>query len=246
MDGGARIGPHLQFVHPTPEQQTRLVERMIDGLRPCLADFVAQQVQLIAGRCDDARYVLRYKYRAWALTLAGDQSAFGDEKGARFVNHLFKVRPGELIHAMDLSARVLGRPLLQERNLREDQRSTVRRIEARARECKAVIDDPTATERAKEEALNELEGLAAAREVVMRERAGGASKCTEAIRKAIHRFHDGIAATSDPVLQGFAQHIKQYLLEPSRRFSTHPQGRQRAGVAGYFVYERPPGVVWED
>lgn len=249
MDGGAGSGSPPQFVHPippTPEQQNLLVEGILTSLWPRMELLVAQQVRLIAGRCAGPPYVMRHKYRAWALTFAGDASAFGDETGARLVNHLFKVQPGELVHALDLSARVLGRPVLQERNLREDQRATVRHIEARARECKAVMDDPTATEPAREEALNELEELAATRAMVLRERADGASKCVKAIRKAIHRFHDGIAGTSDPVLQGFAQHIQQYLLEPSRRFSTHPLGRQRAGLAGYFVYERPPGVVWED
>ena len=190
MAGGAGSGSPPQFVHPippTPEQQNLLVEGIITSLWPRMEVLVAQQVRLIAGRCAGPPYVMRYKYRAWALTFAGDASAFGDEKGARLVNHLFKVQPRELVHALDLSARVLGRPVLQERNLREDQRATVRQIEACARECKAVIDDPTATEPAREEALNELERLAAARAMVLRERADGASKCVKAIRRVFPR-----------------------------------------------------------
>jgi hypothetical protein len=46
------------------------------------------------------------------------------------------------------------------------------------------------------------------------------------------------------VLRDFAQHLLTYLIVPSSRFNRGKGSRNRAGVAGTFTYEPPPGVVW--
>ena len=48
-----------------------------------------------------------------------------------------------------------------------------------------------------------------------------------------------------PVLQGFAQHLRQQVLIPSGRGGGRGGARIATAPGGCFTYEPPPGVVWE-
>jgi hypothetical protein len=67
---------------------------------------------------------------------------------------------------------------------------------------------------------------------------------------AITRLNAHLAKAADgkgqphPVLRPFADHLANYLITPSARFNGRMGVRTRAGVAGRFTYEPPPGAAW--
>ncbi|MBI5385069.1 MAG: hypothetical protein HZA90_10325 [Verrucomicrobia bacterium] len=225
-----------------------MVEGILAALRPVLTAAINERLrQRKVGRAggSGSRYALRRGHRAWEVIFDWERAVVGDELGLWYVDYLLKVQPGELIHGVQLAGRALGRPVLQEGTLGRDDKGMAKLIEDQARECLAVVENPTAGESEKRAALEELERLAAARRSVKRQPDGAASKCVGAIRRAIWRLHDGLADAPQSVLRTFARHLNHHLLLPSSRYSKGRQGRCRAGVAGCFIYERPAGIFWE-
>ena len=54
------------------------------------------------------------------------------------------------------------------------------------------------------------------------------------------------AGEPEPVLRAFARHLDEHLLMPSSRHAVWIGGRDAAILAGFFTYEPPAGVVWND
>ncbi len=79
----------------------------------------------------------------------------------------------------------------------------------------------------------------------------GAERCARAVAVAIMRLHARLAAAvdgegrSDAVLQAFALHLHEHLLVPSGRGGAYARAQAVAGFMGCFIYQPPPGVVWE-
>jgi hypothetical protein len=125
-------------------------------------------------------------------------------------------------------------------------------LKKKFRELLEIIEDTTLPQDERDAAQLELDELhhamdgAAGRAVV-----DGAAKAAERVRKAIKRLHAKLANAIDEnraanvVLRDFAEHLLTHLIIPSSRFNRGKGSRNRAGVAGTFIYEPPPGVVWE-
>jgi hypothetical protein len=78
-----------------------------------------------------------------------------------------------------------------------------------------------------------------------------AQKCVRAVAMAIRRLHHHLRRAADvqgkphPVLQGFAQHLREHVLIPSGRGGGgHGGARIATAPGGCFTYEPPAGVVW--
>jgi hypothetical protein len=212
----------------------------------------------------------------WSITFNGQEAPKKHEKGLLYVAWLLTHPPAEPIHAIDLVAKVpaiyrrqigitdavdesTGKTVAfdasampQERSHGLDDLEMARRIRSKEQEWEAVLDDSDATEPEKAEALRNLEELAAfQRKHALRSR-GNAEKLVRAVRLAIVRLCDNLAAATDakgqphPVLRPFAKHLATYLIAPSARFAGRVGSRTRAGVAGRFTYEPPAGVQWHD
>jgi hypothetical protein len=114
----------------------------------------------------------------------------------------------------------------------------------------AVLDDVRSTEPERDEALRKLDEIAEFQRRYSKHSMSNADNLVRAVRRAITRFYDGLSQALDkdgnphPVLVPFAEHLHEYLLKPSARFSGRYRSRSRAGVAGSFIYEPPPGVTW--
>lgn len=74
-----------------------------------------------------------------------------------------------------------------------------------------------------------------------------ASKAYDRIRNQLNRLMNRLRAEgeSTPAVSAFAEHLEEYLVKPSRRYSGSRRSRVRAGLAQTFTYEPPPGVVWK-
>jgi hypothetical protein len=210
----------------------------------------------------------------WTITFDGQDAPKRHEKGLLYVAWLLTNPPKEPVHAMELLAkapaiyrRQLGltsavdestgkavaldaTSMPQERSHAADDLEVARRIHAKEREWEAVLDDEDASEAEKNEALQKLEELAAfQRRHAMRSK-GNAEKLVRAVRVAITRLHANLAKATDekgqphPVLRPFADHLVKHLITPSARYNGRMGARTRAGVAGRFTYEPPPGVAW--
>lgn len=125
-------------------------------------------------------------------------------------------------------------------------------LKKKFRELLEIIEDTNLPQGERDAAQLELDELhnaldgAAGRAVV-----DDAAKAAVRVRKAIKRLHTKLANAIDEkqqpnvVLRGFADHLLTHLIIPSSRFNRGKGSRNRAGVAGTFTYEPPPGVVWE-
>jgi hypothetical protein len=140
----------------------------------------------------------------------------------------------------------------QERSHSLDDLEAARRLHKKQQELEAVLDDDDATEPEKAEALAELEQIYEFQKTHALRSRGNAEKLVRAVRAAITRFHKHLAAATDgkgqphPVLRPFADHLTRHLITPSARYNGRMGARTRAGIAGRFTYEPPPGVRWSD
>jgi len=126
-------------------------------------------------------------------------------------------------------------------------------LKRKFRELLEIMEDLTLPQDERDAAQLELDEMhqaldgAAGRVVV-----DGAAKAAERVRKSIKRLHAKLVNAADEkqqpnaVLRDFARHLHVHLIIPSSRFNHGKGSRNRAGVAGTFTYEPPPGVVWED
>ena len=213
-------------------------------------------------------------WRVEVIKFNGDTAPIKHEKGLLYVAYLLQNPPREPIHAIDLATKVpeiyrkqLGVaatidqmtgeavPLerharIQERSLGLEAMESTRAVGKIQQKWEAVLDDEKISEPERAEALRKLEEIAEFQRRYAERSKGNADNLVRAVRRAITRFYDGLAHALDkdgkphPVLVPFAEHLHEHLLKPSARFSGRYRSRSRAGVAGCFTYEPPPGVTW--
>lgn len=183
--------------------------------------------------------------------------------------------PAEPLHAVDLAAQIptlyraqLGLhaltdpgtghsvPLarharLQERSLALDDAQSLRAVLRQERELEALLDDESATEPEKAEALRELEAIVEFQRRHSGRSRDAAQRTADAVRQSLRRLHARLAAAVDAsgaphrVLRPFAEHLRRYLLVPSSRYAGRGNRPGPTGRAGCFIYEPPPGVKWQ-
>lgn len=220
------------------------------------------------------RFALIKGRGSWTLIFDGRMAPLNHEKGIFYVAHLLQNPPREPIQALDLAVKVpeiyrkqLGVaatidqmtgeavPLdrharIQERSLGLEAMQSTRAVGKIQQKWEAVLDDEKISEPERAEALQKLEEIAEFQRRYAERSKSNADNLVRAVRRAITRFYDGLARALDkdgkphPVLVPFAEHLHEYLLKPSARFSGRYRSRSRAGVAGSFIYEPPPGVTW--
>lgn len=125
-------------------------------------------------------------------------------------------------------------------------------LKKRFRELLEIVDDATLPGAERDAAQMELDELHQALDGTAARTIDSAAKTAERVRKLIKRLHTKLASATDeynrphPVLREFAEHLNRYLIIPSSRFAKGKGSRNRAGVAGTFIYEPPAGVVWNN
>jgi hypothetical protein len=139
---------------------------------------------------------------------------------------------------------------VHEAALAADYAEASRAGQARARELLETIEDPTETEKAKQEAREELEEITAYLRRDNRKFRDATKAAGDAVRKALDRFLEslleagGSSASSQTVRRDFAEHLDRYLINPSRRYASPRARRARGELTGCLIYEPPPDVVW--
>ena len=207
---------------------------------------------------DKREYALRRGLGLWELTFEGRQAIFKHEQGALYVACLLLEPPEEPIHAVALALK--GRQMagetagaeevIQQRNLGLDDAEAVRNLRRRQRELEAVLEDDLEIEPVKAEARREIEEIGEFLSKNPWRSQDCAQKCVRAVAMAIRRLHShlgravGAQGKPNPVLQGFAQHLREHVLIPSGRGGGHGGARIATAPGGCFTYEPPTGVVW--
>ena len=198
------------------------------------------------------RYLLRRGAGLWRVVFEGMEGEIEFGRGISLVAYLLFNPPLGGLHGTELAKLALAQEVVQEASLGAEGDSTLHLIWERAKECKAVLQNPDASEVEKAEAMAELEQLAEVRKVTRANSEGGADKQVRAVRRAIDRLIDKLREAKDrkndpnPSLRAFGEHLHKYLRIPSARFSGDRRSRARAGAAGRFTYERPDGIIWEE
>jgi len=140
--------------------------------------------------------------------------------------------------------------VIQERNLGLDDAETMRFVLRKQNELESLLDDPDLIEPVRAEIHRELIGLYEYEKSNTNKLLDTAQKTVRAVRIAIKRLHDRLAAAvdeagfPDPVRRAFAEHLQQFLIIPSSRYTSPASRRKKDEAAGCFTYEPPFGVVW--
>ncbi len=245
MTGTIATDALMRFLKATPEQRAA-----IDGF---LRGGNAESLKAGPLRGDGAepRYLLRKGLHAWRLVFEGKESALPLEKGVAYVAVLLLDPPVEPMHGAELAYRAFGDAVVEgQRNLGMDDAETARGVAEARGKCRAVLDDPKASEMERDEARAELEEIEAWARKHLRGTEGNEQRQVRAIRQAIRRLLDklrdarGAQGEPDEVLRAFGGHLERYLWWPSGRAGRGRNARVRAGLAGRFTYEPPEGVRW--
>jgi hypothetical protein len=124
-------------------------------------------------------------------------------------------------------------------------------LKKKFRELLEIIEDATLPQAERDAAQSELDEIHASLDGAAGRVVDGAAKAAVRVRRAIKRLHTKLENAIDEkrepnvVLRDFADHILTYLIIPSSRFNRGRGSRNRAGVAGTFIYEPPRGVAWD-
>ncbi len=198
-----------------------------------------------------ARYILRKGLGGWELVFDGKKGGLlPDWKGLRYVAYLLKNPPSEPIHGSELGKRVLDDVVIVQRNLAADDPESFAGKKKAERECRAILEDDSATEVEKAEASLELADIGDWARKHLRGTEGNEQKQVRAIRQAIRRLLENLAIVKDDsgkpnaVVQEFGRHVERYLWQPSSRSGGGRNSRVRSGLAGRFTYEPPDGLTW--
>jgi hypothetical protein len=218
-----------------------------------------------------SQYGLRRGLGVWTLTFERHTTQLQDERGIHYVAHLLKNPPEQPIHGVALEAQVwaaeyeLGlESTAAETGDKEDGEKTFSQraankkmagdnalLKKKVRELLETIEDVTLPQTERDKAQGELDDISESLGGKAGRFTDDASRTVDRIRKAISRLHAKLAAAETDahrphtVLRSFAKHVEKHLMVPSARFAGSRKSRNRAGVAGTFTYEPPPGVVWE-
>ena len=207
----------------------------------------------------ERRYALRRGVQYWALVFAGRETVFKHELGALYVACLLLHPLKEPLHAVALALKardMAGKPVgldevVEERSMGLEDAAAVRALWHRQRELERVLADRQEIEPVKAEALRELEEVTEYLRTSPWRSRHGAERCVRAVTVAIKRFYVRLAGARDAegkpdeVLRAFALHLHEYLLVPSGRAGAWARAQAVPGSACCFIYQPPPGVVWE-
>ncbi len=222
---------------------------------------------------EQPRYALQREGDLWHLTFEGREALLKHEQGIYYVAEMLG-QPGEPVKKLNLAAKYSSPKSrrrgsievydpatgkydtpasvepVHEAALATDDNAARRACQNRARELMETINDPTETERAKEEAREELEEITAHLSKESRPFRDPTKVAGDAVRNAIDRFLQtllapgGSTASAESVRRDFAEHLQRYLIIPSRRYAA-PRARQARGdLAGCLLYDPPPGILW--
>src|ERR1017187_9906108 len=234
-----------QVRQATPEQLAA-IERILAG--PAVPEPV---------RPDQPRYALHREGSLWRLTFEEGRAILKHEQGICYVAEMLS-QPRERVKKLNLAA-MYSSPRsqggsgieiydpatgkyepptsmepVQEAALAADDDEARRAYQARARELKETIDDPTKTKRAKVGAREELEAIAAHLSKDSRTLRDPTKAAADTGRISINRCLPNLVGRGDtvssplPVRRGFAKHLQRYLLVPSRRYAA-PGARKARG-----------------
>ena len=135
--------------------------------------------------------------------------------------------------------------------LAADDLEARRAYQARARELRETIGDPTETESAKVAAREELEAIAAHLRKQSRPVRDPTKAAADAVRIGIHRFLRNLVGRGDTatsplrVRRGFAKHLQRCLLVPSSRYAAPGARKARSELTGCLLYDPPAEILWE-
>jgi hypothetical protein len=222
------------------------------------------------------RYMVRKEEGVWRVVFEGKEGVVRDHKGMPLAVYLLKNPPPVPIHAMVLEMAVWAAEdpsgvisevvtddasdgetvddmayVQQARGAKLNAGANVI-LRAKVRKLLQTKADETLPPSEREAAAEKLDEIHAALLGKAGRGKDAASLAVDRVRKALTRLHENLTQPSrdrherNLVLDLFADHLEQYLLIPSARFSGSVGSRNRAGVAGTFTYEPPPGVIWMD
>ncbi|WCJ60323.1 7-cyano-7-deazaguanine synthase [Fontisphaera persica] len=198
------------------------------------------------------RYLLRKGAGIWRVVFDGKEGEIEHGRGIDLVAYLLFNPPQGGIHGTRLGAAVFGHAVVEEANMGSDSDPARRKILKEAEECRDILNDPTASETTRDEAVAKLEELAKVLNVTRSDSQGNAEKQVRAIRRAIERLIEKLREAKDrqnnphQALRAFGEHLHKHLWVPSSRFSGTRHSRVSTETAGQFTYERPPDINWEE
>jgi hypothetical protein len=134
--------------------------------------------------------------------------------------------------------------------LAADDLEARRTYQARARELRETIGDPTESERAKVAAREELKAITAHLRRDSRPVRDPTKAAADAVRIGIHRFLRNLVGRGDTVAsplrvrQAFAKHLERYLLVPSSRYAAPGVRKARGELTGCLLYDPPAETRW--
>ena len=225
-------------------------------------------------RPDQPCYALHREGSLWRLTFEDGRAILKHEQGICYVAAMLS-QPREWVKKLNLAAKYSSPKSkggggieiydpatgqheppssmepVHEAALAADDDEARRAYQARAREIKETIDDPTETERAKVGAREELEAIAAHLSKDSRTLRDPTKAAADAVRISIHRFRHNLVEREDtvssPLLvrRGFARHLQDYLFGPSSRYVDPKARKARGEVTGCLLYDPPAGILWE-
>ena len=237
------------------------------------AEEAGQAAPLGSPPSEQPRYALRRDGGLWHLTFEGREAFLKHEQGIYYVAEMLG-QPGERVKKLNLATKYsspkskhrssmevydpatgkydipASTEPVHEAALAADDDEARNAYKQRARELLETIDDPTETERAKEEAREELGEITAHLSQESRQLRDPTKGAGDAVRNAINRLlHSlaapgGSAASPPSVRRGFAEHLQQYLIIPSRRYAAPGARKDRGDLTGCLLYDPPAGTFW--
>ena len=251
-----------QLRRATPEQ-VEAIERVLAG--PAVPE---------RPRPNQPRYALHREGSLWRLAFDDGRAILKHEQGICYVAEMLS-HPRERVKKLNLAARYsslrsqggsgieiydpatgkyeppASMEPVHEGALAADDDEARRAYEARARKLKETIHDPTETERAKVEAREELEAIAAHLSKDSRMVRDPTKSAADAVRIGINRFLRNLVGRGDtvssplPVHRGFPKHLQRYLVVPSSRYAAPGARKARDGLTGCLLYDPPGETLWE-
>jgi hypothetical protein len=215
--------------------------------------------------CARPGYALWKGLGCWELTFEGQSAVLKHEQGIYYVAYLLTNPVAEPIHGLALALKIKalyadtangetsnngGLTPVQQRNLALDDAEAAATLRRKQFQLEAVLEDENESEPVKAEVLRDLQAIYEFQQSNAARTRDSAERATDAVRKALRRFHGHLQRAMDSggqphtVLRAFAEHLRRYLLIPSGRDSSHRATPSREGFGGCFIYEPPPGVRW--
>ena len=262
-----------------PQSHTRLA-RLSRQLRQATPKQLEAIERILAGPAvperlgpGQPRYALHREGPLWRLTFDDDQAILKHEQGICYVAEMLS-HPRERVKKLNLAAkhsspRSQGGSSIEiydpatgqheppaslepvhEAALAGDDLEARRAYQARVRELKERIGDPTETERAKAEAREELKVIAAHLSKDSRTLRDPTKAAADAVRIGINRFLRNLFGRGDTVAsplrvrRGFARHLQRYLLAPSSRYAAPGARKARGELTGCLLYDPPAETRW--